>query len=186
MILFLSRLHPKKGLEYLFAGLEMIARRRFSLVVAGSGSVEYEAELRCKIDNSPLKGRVHFVGFARDQFKQILLQGADLFALTLTFGEFCDRRDGSNGRGNACTRYGWGSSGFYNREIQHGLGQPSRARGYCIRNHRRSGFTCKYERSWCKERTLSKSRRELYLGTYSGTNGGGLCFGNPSTPAALV
>ena len=81
VILFLSRLHPKKGLEYLFAGLEMIARRRFSLVVAGSGSMEYEAELRCKIDNSPLKGRVHFVGFARDQFKQILLQGADLFAL---------------------------------------------------------------------------------------------------------
>jgi glycosyltransferase involved in cell wall biosynthesis len=82
VILFLSRLHPKKGLEYLFAGLEIIAARRFSLVVAGSGSVEYEAELRCRIDSSPLKGRVHFVGFARDQFKQILLQGADLFALT--------------------------------------------------------------------------------------------------------
>ena len=46
VILFLSRLHPKKGLEYLFAGLEMIAGRRFSLVVAGSGSAEYEAELR--------------------------------------------------------------------------------------------------------------------------------------------
>ena len=82
VILFLSRLHPKKGLEYLLAGLEIIAGRRFSLVVAGSGSAEYQAELRCKIDNSPLKGRVHFVGFARDQFKQILLQGSDLFALT--------------------------------------------------------------------------------------------------------
>jgi glycosyltransferase involved in cell wall biosynthesis len=82
VILFLSRLHPKKGLEHLLAGLEIIVHQRFSLVVAGSGSPGYEAELRCKIDKSPLKGRVHLVGFAQDQFKQVLLQGSDLFVLT--------------------------------------------------------------------------------------------------------
>ena len=69
VILFLSRLHPKKGLEFLLEALEILAGR-FSLVVAGSGSAEYEAQLRSRIDRSSLKGRVHFVGFA-GEFKEI-------------------------------------------------------------------------------------------------------------------
>jgi glycosyltransferase involved in cell wall biosynthesis len=82
VILFLSRLHPKKGLDHLLTGLEIISSRAFSVVVAGTGSPEYEARLRGNVDRSSLKGRVHFVGFAQGDFKQLLLQGADLFALT--------------------------------------------------------------------------------------------------------
>jgi glycosyltransferase involved in cell wall biosynthesis len=82
IILFLSRLHPKKGLEQLLAGLELLAKERFSLVIAGSGSPEYEAALRARVDSSPLKERVRFVGFVQDQLKQIVLQGSDVFGLT--------------------------------------------------------------------------------------------------------
>ena len=81
VILFLSRLHPKKGLEVLLEALEML-NRRFSLVVAGSGSADYEAHLRKQAGRGSLSGRVHFVGFAQGRFKEMLLQGADLFALT--------------------------------------------------------------------------------------------------------
>jgi glycosyltransferase involved in cell wall biosynthesis len=82
VILFLSRLHPKKGLDFLLDSLESLKKMSFSLVIAGSGSPEYEAALRTRAAAGPLKERVHFVGFAEGRFKQMLLQGADLFALT--------------------------------------------------------------------------------------------------------
>lgn len=82
VILFLSRLHPKKGLHHLLEGAEMLADRRFSVVVAGSGPADYEAQLKAQAAAGPLRGRVHFVGFAQGETKHMLLQGADLFALT--------------------------------------------------------------------------------------------------------
>ena len=82
VVLFLSRLHPKKGLHYLIEALESLAARRFSVVVAGSGPADYEAQIREQVTRGQLNGRVHFVGFAQGQTKQMLLQGADIFALT--------------------------------------------------------------------------------------------------------
>ena len=82
LILFLSRLHPKKGLHHLLEAAGTLAARRFSIVVAGSGPVEYEAQVKAQAAAGPLRGRVHFVGFAQGQTKHMLLQGADLFALT--------------------------------------------------------------------------------------------------------
>jgi len=82
IFLFLSRLHPKKGLNHLIEALETITARTFSLVVAGSGSADYEAQMRAQAQRGALTGRVHFVGFAQGEQKQILLQGADFFALT--------------------------------------------------------------------------------------------------------
>jgi glycosyltransferase involved in cell wall biosynthesis len=82
VLLFLSRLHPKKGLHDLLRAAGMLAGRRFSVVVAGSGPTAYETQVKAQAAAGPLRGRVHFVGFAQGQTKQILLQGADLFALT--------------------------------------------------------------------------------------------------------
>jgi glycosyltransferase involved in cell wall biosynthesis len=82
VLLFLSRLHPKKGLHDLLTAAATLAGRRFSIVVAGSGPAVYEAQVKAQAAAGPLRGRVHFVGFVQGQTKHMLLQGADLFALT--------------------------------------------------------------------------------------------------------
>lgn len=82
IILFLSRLHPKKGLHHLIEALERIASRNFSVVVAGSGTKDYEAAVQAQVARGALRDRVHFIGFAEGETKQMLLQGADVFALT--------------------------------------------------------------------------------------------------------
>ena len=81
IILFLSRLHPKKNAHDLLAALQRISNRAFTLIIAGSGSTEYESRLKSIASSGSLAGRVRFVGFAQDEYKQLLLQGSDLFAL---------------------------------------------------------------------------------------------------------
>jgi glycosyltransferase involved in cell wall biosynthesis len=81
VILFLSRLHPKKGLDALITALGQLASHRFQVVIAGSGTPEYEAELRQRIQTAGIQERTHCVGFVSGDRKQLLLQGADLFAL---------------------------------------------------------------------------------------------------------
>ncbi|MGB8167143.1 MAG: glycosyltransferase [Chthoniobacteraceae bacterium] len=81
IILFMSRLHVKKGLMILIDALESHTERGFTLVVAGSGAREYEEEVRARVEAGSLRERTHFVGFASGEFKRLLLQGSDLFVL---------------------------------------------------------------------------------------------------------
>ena len=81
LAVFLSRLHPKKGLEILF---EAMARQRgqvFDLVVAGTGEEAYSASLRALVARLCLATRVHWHGFVAGERKWRLLQGSDLFVL---------------------------------------------------------------------------------------------------------
>jgi glycosyltransferase involved in cell wall biosynthesis len=82
VILFLSRLHPKKGLDLLLDALETMSDVDFTFIVAGSGEPDYESALRSRIQQSPLSDRVLMTGFASGADKDLLLQGADVFALT--------------------------------------------------------------------------------------------------------
>ncbi|MGB3495756.1 MAG: glycosyltransferase [Elainellaceae cyanobacterium] len=82
IILFLSRLHPKKGLEVLIKSLMRMADQRFTLLIAGSGDPSYEAKLRHLINQSGLGDRTRLVGFVSGHEKDLLLQGATLFTLT--------------------------------------------------------------------------------------------------------
>ncbi len=82
VILFFSRLHPKKGLDLLLDALETMTDLDFTFIAAGSGEPEYENALRARIQRGPLAGRVLMPGFMESADKDLLLQGADVFALT--------------------------------------------------------------------------------------------------------
>jgi len=82
IVLFLSRLHPKKGLDYLTAALGKLLEFNFAFVLAGSGSPEYEAEVDHLLDKNHLGDRTYKLGFVTGKKKNICLQGADLYALT--------------------------------------------------------------------------------------------------------
>jgi len=82
VIAFMSRLHPKKGLELLLDALAVVDDFPFQLIIAGEGEPAYKNTLKAKINELGLENRAHFVGFVQSAEKNLLLQGADLFALT--------------------------------------------------------------------------------------------------------
>ncbi|MGD1949837.1 MAG: glycosyltransferase [Leptolyngbyaceae cyanobacterium] len=82
IILFLSRIHEKKGLEFLISALDIIRTKRFTFILAGNGEPSYEKEIDYLIDKHTLCDRVIKTGFVEGEIKKILLQGSDLFALT--------------------------------------------------------------------------------------------------------
>jgi glycosyltransferase involved in cell wall biosynthesis len=82
IILFLSRLHPKKGLDYLIPALGKLQNYRSTFVIAGSGSSEYTDQLKSLVMSAGISDRTHFTGFLAGDTKNLFLQGSDLFALT--------------------------------------------------------------------------------------------------------
>ncbi len=83
VILFLSRLHPKKGLDLLARAFGRIAgvHRDARLVVAGSGPASYEARVRRMFGAAGVLEKTIFTGALMGQAKLESLARADLFVL---------------------------------------------------------------------------------------------------------
>ncbi len=79
-ILFLGRIDPKKGLEWLLRALPRL-KIPYRLTIAGSGAPEYETDLRRLAEDLGLKARVVWAGWVDGAQKSRLLAGADVFVL---------------------------------------------------------------------------------------------------------
>lgn len=83
LILFLSRLDPKKGLDLLLPAFAQVSRTipDIALVLAGSGDPSYEAWLRAEVQTLGIENAVLFTGFLHGEQKLAALVDCDLFVL---------------------------------------------------------------------------------------------------------
>ena len=83
LILFLSRIDPKKGVGFLLAALSDLAKKRddFVLGIAGSGTKAYELEVQTLVEHHGLSARTIFYGFVEGEDKWSLLHQSDIFVL---------------------------------------------------------------------------------------------------------
>jgi glycosyltransferase involved in cell wall biosynthesis len=77
-LIFLGRLHPKKGIENLIEAASLLGDIRWSLAIAGKGDPEYTASLRRRIDDLGVSDRVTMLGEVLGADKQAALENSDL------------------------------------------------------------------------------------------------------------
>ncbi|HEY9799864.1 MAG TPA: hormogonium polysaccharide biosynthesis glycosyltransferase HpsP [Leptolyngbyaceae cyanobacterium] len=92
LILFMSRIEPKKGLNLLIPALEKLlaSGNNFHFVLAGTNpqDPDYEQQIKDQIANSLLRSHSTITGFVTGQLKTSLLQAADLFVLPSYYENF--------------------------------------------------------------------------------------------------
>jgi glycosyltransferase involved in cell wall biosynthesis len=82
-VLFLSRLHPKKGLDLLIPAFAALAQEfpEWLLVLAGPDEGGTEAQVRRQVGAHGLEDRVIFTGMVSGEMKHALLSQAEFFVL---------------------------------------------------------------------------------------------------------
>lgn len=82
-VLFLSRIHVKKGVHVLVKAAAHLrdAGVECQTLIAGTGDPTYEAAIRSQIEAMKLGDRVRLLGMVKGQEKVSLYQAADVFAL---------------------------------------------------------------------------------------------------------
>src|SRR6478672_10292564 len=92
VILFMSRIDPKKGLDLLLPALENLLTEdiKFHFVLAGGNPQDpgYEMAIAQQIQASPLSAHTTITGFVSGTRKAALLQSADLFVLPSYYENF--------------------------------------------------------------------------------------------------
>jgi glycosyltransferase involved in cell wall biosynthesis len=87
ILLFIGRIHPKKGLPNLIAALELLEKRkdhglsRWHLVIAGWDQGGHENELKAQAASQGVANRITFVGPLYGESKQAALSRADAYIL---------------------------------------------------------------------------------------------------------
>lgn len=79
--LFLSRIHPKKGLPMLLDAWKKLAPKGWRLVIAGNDDGGHVAELQVQIERLGLDGNVSYAGPLFGESKEQAYLNADLFVL---------------------------------------------------------------------------------------------------------
>ncbi len=92
LVLFMSRIDPKKGLNLLIPALEMLLAEKlnFHFVLAGTNpqDPDYEKQIQEQVKASPLSPLTTITGFVAGELKAALLQDADLFVLPSYYENF--------------------------------------------------------------------------------------------------
>ncbi len=88
IVLFMSRIDRKKGLDLLIPALEQLQDFHFVLAGGNPQEPEYEAEIRKQIEQSTLGNRTTITGFITGGDKTALLEAADLFVLPSYYENF--------------------------------------------------------------------------------------------------
>jgi glycosyltransferase involved in cell wall biosynthesis len=80
-LLFLGRLHPKKGIENLLAACKILdssSQIPWSLTIAGSGDRDYTETLEARLEELALSQKVQMVGLVVEEAKQRVYENADI------------------------------------------------------------------------------------------------------------
>ncbi|MBW4671283.1 MAG: hormogonium polysaccharide biosynthesis glycosyltransferase HpsP [Cyanomargarita calcarea GSE-NOS-MK-12-04C] len=92
LVLFMSRIDPKKGLDLLIPALEILLDKglKFHFVLAGTNPQDpsYEQQIKVEIENSTLQKHTTITGFVTGELKSALLYAADLFVLPSYYENF--------------------------------------------------------------------------------------------------
>ena len=92
LVLFMSRIDPKKGLDLLIPALERLLTKNsdFHFVLAGTNPQDpnYEKQIQQQIKDSTIASRTTITGFVTGELKATLLQEADLFVLPSYYENF--------------------------------------------------------------------------------------------------
>ena len=80
-ILFLSRIHPKKGIELLMESISTL-KTNVHLAIAGAGEKDYIEGLKKKAKKLGINSKIEWLGWIDREQKFDILMQADLFALT--------------------------------------------------------------------------------------------------------
>ncbi len=80
-MLFLSRIHPKKGIEMLIKAVSRLKDLKFRIIIAGEGDSKYIASLEKLISENGLDRNILFFGGVYGDDKWSLYKQADVFVL---------------------------------------------------------------------------------------------------------
>lgn len=80
-ILFLSRVHPKKGIDLLIEAVEQLPANTLQITIAGEGDAAYVEELKQLAIQRKVAHQFHFIGGVYGVQKWELYQQSDLFVL---------------------------------------------------------------------------------------------------------
>lgn len=86
--LFLSRIHPKKGLDFFLEVLSDLENDAYHLTICGSGEKSYEKYIKSIIKKNNLESNVTFKGFVTGKDKEEAIKASDVFVLSSHFENF--------------------------------------------------------------------------------------------------